>query len=328
MVPSGYKKSRKVAQNFYCKFCDYECCKPNDYKKHISTDKHQKAQNGTKMVPKSRKVAQNENEPVLEYKCDCGKVYKYRQGLYRHQKTCKVINEVIDDNIGLITSVTTADLQIGNYKNNEENNGENIDLKNMVVKLVNDNSEMKNIIMNQQKQIGELIPKIGNTINNTTNKTKLNINVFLNEQCKDAITMNQFIDQIEVSMKNLLTTKNKGSAEGITDIIIENMNKLSLYERPLHCTDVKRETLYVKNEEWEKDNSKDCINNAIRKIENKQLKNIQMWLDEHPDWEGNPKLQEEYMKLVKNCTTSLEENGEEDKVRRKICNELYIQNND
>ena len=180
MVPSGYKKSRKVAQNFYCKFCDYECCKPNDYKKHLLTDKHQKAQNGTKMVPKSRKVAQNENEPVLEYKCDCGKVYKYRQGLYRHQKTCKVINEVIDDNIGMITSVTTADLQIGNYKNNEENNGENIDLKNMVVKLVNDNSEMKNIIMNQQKQIGELIPKIGNTINNTTNKTKLNKNTLSN----------------------------------------------------------------------------------------------------------------------------------------------------
>ena len=319
MVPSGYKNSRKVAQKFYCKFCDYKCCKPNDYKKHILTDKHQNAQNGTKMVPKSRKVAQNEDLPVLQHKCECGKIYKYRQGLYRHQKTCKVINEVIDDNIGIITSVTTA---------KTENSVENIDLKNMVVKLVNDNSEMKNIIINQQKQIGELIPKIGNTINNTTNKTKLNINVFLNEQCKDAITMNEFIDQIEVSMKNLLTTKNKGSAEGITDIIIENMNKLSLYERPLHCTDLKREILYVKNDEWEKDNSKHCIKDAIRKIENKQLKNIQMWLDEHPDWEGDPKLQEEYMKLVKNCTTSLEENGEEDKVRRKICNELYIQNND
>ena len=107
--------------------------------------------------------------------------------------------------------------------------------------------------------------------NNTINtKNKFNINVFLNEKCKDAISIDQFIEGIEISLKNLLTTKDKGQSEGISNIIIENMNRLSLYERPLHCTDKKRETLYIKNSEWEKDDTGEQINKAIKKIETKQ----------------------------------------------------------
>ena len=297
------KNSPDFVQNFFCEICDYKCCKHSDFTKHKNTLKHKLATNGTKMVPKTR-----QNSPHEEYFfCECGKKYKYKQGLYRHLKNCKLINKIVEKE--------------------DSNNIVNSDLKTMVVQLINHNSEMKNIIMKQQEQISELIPKIGHTTNNTTNKNKFNINLFLNEKCKDALSLDKFIERVEVSMKNLLTTRDKGSAEGISDIIIDNINKLSLYERPLHCTDVKRETLYIKNEdEWEKDKDKKVINNAIKKIENKQLKNIQIWLDEHPNWENNTKEQEEYMKIINNCTGSLQDTGGDDKIIRRICNELYVSN--
>ena len=279
MVHLGTQNSPKLAKIFYCNFCDYSCAKKNDFDKHLSTQKHRNATNGTQMVQNGTQNSQKSQEL---FSCICGKKYKYKQGLYRHHKNCK--------------------LMIDNEEIKEDSN----EFKKLVVKLINDNSEMKNIIIKQQEQIGELIPKIGNTTNNNSlTKNKFNINVFLNEKCKDALSLDKFIDNIQISIKDLLTTKDKGNIEGISNIIMENMNKLSLYERPLHCTDLKRETLYIKNKnEWEKDNNKCGINNAIKKVENKQLKNIQSWLDEHPNWENNSKEQEEYMKLIKHCTTT------------------------
>ena len=178
--------------------------------------------------------------------------------------------------------------------------------------------------MKQSQQISELIPKVGNNNNNTiNNKNKFNINVFLNEKCKDALSLDEFIDKIEVSMKNLLTTKEKGQAEGISNIIMENMSKLSLYERPLHCTDKKRETLYVKNNEWEKDDSKEHINKALKKVESKQLKNLNLWLEEHPNYMNNPIEQEEFAKLMSECGKSIDDGRE--KIIKKLCDNVYIE---
>ena len=151
-------------------------------------------------------------------------------------------------------------------------------------KLITENNDIKNLLVNQQrqlleqqkqigiqqKQLGDMVPKIGNNItnNNTANiKQKFNINIFLNEQCKDAINMNDFIKQIQLTLDNLDFTKNNGLTEGLSNIFIENMNKLSLYERPLHCTDNKRETLYIKdNDSWEKDKNKNKIKEAIKSL--------------------------------------------------------------
>ena len=299
MVQNGTQNSPKLADKYFCELCDYKCNKKSDYVKHCLTVKHQIAINGTQMVQNG---TQNSPKLAERFTCACGKTYKYKQGLYRHQKNCK---------------------HLINQNNNLDKCMDQKDLKSLVVKLMNDNSEMKNIIMKQQEQIGDLIPKIGNTTNNV--KQKFNINLFLNEKCKDALSIEQFIEKIEISMKNLLTTRDKGSAEGISDIIIDNMNKLSLYERPMHCTDLKRETLYIKNqEEWERDNNNLLINNAIKRVENKQLKNLQLWLDEHPNWEKNNNEQEEYMKLIKNCTNTIHDNGNNERIYKKLCNEFYI----
>ena len=134
--------------------------------------------------------------------------------------------------------------------------------------------------------------------------------------------MDEFIDKIEVSMKNLLTTKEKGQVYGISNIIMENMNKLSLYERPLHCTDKKRETLYVKNNEWEKDDNKEHINKALKKVEKKQLKNVKKWMDSHPNYMNCPKQQEEFSELLRECGKSIDDDRE--KIIKNLCKEVYV----
>ena len=282
----------KIPNKFYCENCNFNTSRKSHYEKHLLTQKHKYLQNNDAVATKKK------------YVCHCGKEYNYRQSLYNHRKTCK-----------------------GEKKENIIIQGENKDeMKQLVFKLISENQELKNTVLQEnkelRKQISELIPKVGNTIN-SNNKQKFNINVFLNEKCKDAISMDEFIDKIEVSMKNLLTTKEKGQVYGISNIIMENMNKLSLYERPLHCTDKKRETLYVKNNEWEKDYSKEHINKALKKVESKQLKNLNVWLEEHPNYMNNSLEQEEFAKLMSECGKSIEDGRE--KIIKKLCDNVYIE---
>ena len=283
------EKEHKSSINFCCKVCNYYTSRKSQYERHLSTDKHKRLQN-------------NDAGTILnkKYICECGREYKYRQGLYNHRKTCKGEKK------------ETAIIE----------NEENVDYKSMFFEIIKKNNEFQDLLMKQSQQISELIPKVGNTIN-SNNKQKFNINVFLNEKCKDAISMDEFIDKIEVSMKNLLTTKEKGQVYGISNIIMENMNKLSLYERPLHCTDKKRETLYVKNNEWEKDDSKEHINKALKKVESKQLKNLNVWLEEHPNYMNNSLEQEEFAKLMSECGKSIDDGRE--KIIKKICDNVYIE---
>jgi len=283
------ENSVKLANNFYCEKCDYKSCRKNDFNKHLQSKKHN-AQNGSKMLIENSL-----------YICNCNKKYKHIQSFNRHKKKCE--GEKKEDMVLI--------------PDNKD------DMKELVLKLINQNSEL-------QKTIHDLIPKVGNNNNNNNNtinnKNKFNINVFLNEKCKDALSMDDFIDKIEISMKNLLTTKEKGQTQGISNIIMENMNKLSLYERPLHCTDKKRETLYVKNNEWEKDENKEYINKALKKVEKKQLKNIQIWLDAHPNYMNCSNQQDEFAELLRECGKSIDDNRE--KIIKNLCNQVYLDKED
>jgi len=249
--------------------------------------------------------------------CSCGKEYKHRQSLYTHKKKCNYKENNDNDN---------SDDKI---INSNENSNENSELKELIMKLLIDNADMKKENQKLINHIVEIVPKVGNNNNNNTNnntnnvKQKFNINVFLNEKCKDALSMDEFIDKIEVSMKNLLLTSNKGLGAGLSNIIMDNMNKLSLYERPMHCTDKKRETLYVKNNEWQKDDTKDEINKLIKRVEKKQINKIEKWCDENPKFMESEKLQDEYMKIVKGCTSSIDECS--NKVIKNVCDKIYIE---
>ena len=315
------KSSEKSSENYICYCCDYKTSRKSQYERHLLTQKHKNRENDTndtKKVPTEVEI----------FKCYCGKKYSHKQNLYRHQKTCKGLVKK-DENI------TT---------NNKKDN--DVSTNDVIQKLVNENSEIKSILFKQfetfkeqqeavqienkelRNQISELIPKVGNNnvVNNTINsKQKFNINIFLNETCKDALTINEFIDKIKVSLDNLIVTRDKGISEGVSSIFIENMNKLSLHERPMHCTDMKRETLYIKydhdkDDGWARDEENKNLKEAISKVTHYQRQNLDKWIKEHPNWENNSGEQAEYMRLVKSCT----EDCKEDKVIKKLCNSVFI----
>ena len=211
---------------------------------------------------------------------------------------------------------------------NDISNNQLILSNDLIIKLINDNNELKNVIVDQQAQLGkqqeqisELIPKVGN--NNNTQNNKFNINVFLNEKCKDAINMTDFVKSIQVSIEQLDFTKQNGLANGLSKTIMDNMNKLSVFERPMHCTDVKRETLYIKDEdEWGKDNNKEKIKKAIKKASGKNYNALQDWKTENPDFLINDSKTDYFTKTI----TTIEKPTEtiDTKVIKNLCKETYI----
>ena len=301
------KNPKNHIMKYSCELCSYFTNSKKDFNKHILTKKH--------IINTNKHESINKMITLDYHFCPCGKQYKFRQGLYKHKKTCNFKQEdkeICQNNENLIV-------------NNQSN------LENLVIKLITDNNEIKNtllkennefkeIIKKQQDQISELIPKVGN--NNTTNNNKFNINVFLNEKCKDAISINEFVSKIEISLKNLLTTKSKGIGIGINEIINENMNKLSVYERPIHCTDKKRETLYIKNDTWTKDVDKTHTTAMLKALQSQQFKAMRKWQEAHPNYNNDEDLKHEYIILVNKCSSSL--NDHEKKLFKNICENNYI----
>ena len=313
--------TKNMDYKFNCKSCDYYTNKKTDFKRHLETIKHKKARNSDNSDKK------NEN---IGFKCNCGKVYKYRQGLSLHKNKCQNIQIFIKDKINN-NIVDNIDNSIVNDTGNNPNSNQ---ISNeLVVQLISDNNEIKNKFLKEyeeiknenkelRQQISELIPKVGNTNIVTNNNQKFNINVFLNEKCKDAISMNDFVHQIEVSIKNLLTTREKGLGIGLSNIIQENINKLSIYERPIHCTDKKRETLYIKNNKWEKDKDREKTKDMLKGLQSKQFKAMQKWIKEHPDYMEDDNLKHEYMILVNKCSSSIDDH--EKKIMKKLCENTYL----
>jgi hypothetical protein len=286
---------------FFCDKCQYGCNAKSDYNKHLLTKKHN-----------AQKCSDNCSSKNTLFICDCKRSYKHIQSFNRHKKTCNFEKENISCEI-------------------IEN--EDVDYKDLVITLIKENNDIKEImkkqqdqLMKQQDQISELMPKIGNTINNNNTNNKFNINVFLNEHCKDAMSINDFVKSIQVSLKNLLTTKSKGLGNGINEIINENMNKLSLEKRPVHCTDKKRETLYVKHDKWEKDINKKETTKMLKGLQLQQIKNLDLWKEANPNYMEDEDLKHEYMILVNKCTKPLSES--EKKLFKNLCDNTYIKDDD
>ena len=181
-------------------------------------------------------------------------------------------------------------------------------------------------MMEQQKErtellntIKEMVPKMGSNNNNQ----QFNINMFLNEECKDAINMSEFVESIQVSLEQLQFTTNNGLEKGITNVIMENMNKLSKYQRPLHCTDTKRETLYIKeNDKWEKDTGKEKLKKVLNKTSNKNFTALSNWSKENPDFMKRDDQQNFYARSMSAVGKPI--TGVEDKIIKQICKDIYV----
>ena len=295
IVTFSDKKVAKVAQNFKCELCHYTCSKLNHFNKHLATQKHKKVANSDKIVTFSDKKWQKVSHSM--FACECGKEYRYRQGLSFHKKRCQYIepHSLDIDDQSIITQLKDI--------------------------IINQQSQIET----QQNQIGDLIPRIGNNTitNNTTQNNNFSIKVFLDEKCKDAINMTDFVNSIKVSLEQLDYTKQYGLADGLSKTIMENMNRLTIYERPLHCTDVKRETLYIKDDDkWSKDDSRERMKRAIKGVTNANYRALKDWQGVHPEFRKDDRLTDYFTDTIVKLSKSLD--GIDDKVLKTICRSSYL----
>jgi hypothetical protein len=276
---------------FVCKICDYITSKKYNYDKHILTAKHQKS------IVVNQNVGKSSTDKFV---CkNCNKNYKDNSGLWRHNKKClQLLNEP-------------------NVKIQQPTNE-------LVMSLLNQNMEL-------QKQIIELC-KDKNTVihNNTNNTNSFNINFFLNEQCKDALNIEDFVKQIKLQLSDLDMIGRVGYVDGMSKIIIRNLNELDVCKRPIHCTDLKREILYVKdNNAWEKEKGENVkLKKAIRGIECKNIKQIPNWVEANPTSEDtDTKKHMEYKNIVLQAmggSISEDDNKKHEKIIRNVAKEVMI----
>ena len=269
------KKSPKISKKFCCENCDYITCKRCDYIKHLSTDKHIKRRNDSKMVVNDSDLSPK----ISEYKCNCGKIYKYDSGYYRHKKTCVETNN------------DTTDINI-------ETKEEEVSDKDLIMMLLKQNTQL---IEQNAELIKNGIHTTTNSHNTNSHNKTFNLNLFLNETCKDAMNIQDFVDSITLQLSDLEKMGELGYVEGISNIITNNLKALDVTQRPIHCTDKKREILYVKDEDkWDKENNeKKKIRKAIKHIAHKNSKLIPEFKDKYPDCvKSDSKKSDQYNHLI------------------------------
>lgn len=248
-------------KSFVCKACHYNASRKDQFNRHLTTAKH-----------KRQILANNLGGIENTFSCKCGKKYKHLCSLCKHKHKCSLFKPVepVKNEIIISTEVpSNVDNKI--MKQNE-----------LIQTMMLENKELKNAII-------ELVTKVGNnnTVNNnnTITNNSFNLNVFLNETCKDAININDFIKNIEIQLKEIENIGNNGYVSGITDIIVSRLKQLDVTKRPVHCTDLKRETLYIKDEDtWNKDTDDNTkMRNVVTTVAKKSYKIIPKWRQENPE---------------------------------------------
>ena len=251
-----------MPKNFICEECDYITSRKSSWQKHLSTQKHL---NATKCYTLQQKVAKKDKirkKKVYKYSCEyCGKGYKHHSSFYRHKKL------------------------------HEETEQNKKDMK-MMIDLVNKNQEKMLEVIESTKQV--------NITNNTHNNQKISINVFLNEHCKGAMNLTDFIKDLQVTLQDLEVTNNLGYVKWLFQIINKRINDLPTTERPIHCSDPKRQKFYVMEEgAWEKDDGGSKVEKAINDVTIKKVKQLRNWENSHPNYETDKGLLLEWHKISK-----------------------------
>jgi hypothetical protein len=318
------ENSETKCEYFYCETCDYKCLKKQHIKQHFMSQKHKiRVFNKKPDVENSVNDTENGLKSYFSknFVCNCGKVYKDRSGLWRHVKLCSKIDISSKDFDYDYDNNSDTPIEINNV---EINNDFKITTQ-MFYDLLKQNNEL-------QKTIIDLTTKqtMGNNNTVNSNNKTFNLQVFLNETCKDALNLTEFVNQIQLSISDLEETGKLGYAEGISKVFIKNLNGIDYTKRPIHCSDSKRETLYIKNEnEWTKDDeNKSNIKNAIKQVANKNIKNITEWQKKYPEYsDPDSKQNDKYMKIVLNSmsgSTKEEANKNYEKIVKNIAKEVII----
>jgi len=298
----------KNAEIFYCEKCDFKCSKQSNFNAHVATRKHQMITNDNTKMPKIAEKCQS------RLSCHCGKTYQYRSGLSRHRTLCQ-IPEPAKQNSFEISMDSLTNAVMSSYSNthiivppyNPHPEIEPSETTKIIMEILRDNKEFKNLLIEQHKVMLELVQNTqsvsvynennftnstiasnnnNNNNNNNSNNKQFNIQFFLNEQCKNAINLSDFVENLKLNFDDLENVADKGYVEGITQIFMNGLKELDIYTRPVHCTDVKRETVHVReNSIWVKDTPDQAkIKAAIRRIAFRNIQQISKWNKEHPDY--------------------------------------------
>jgi hypothetical protein len=305
------EKVAKSRQNFDCKTCNYISCKKSDFNKHLLTRKHILCSQATKNGDLATKMRQ---KSPYDYTCEnCKKLYKDKTGLWRHKKKC--------------------DMQLVEQPNNQVLLDNALNNDNFVNYLIKENNEFKDLLMEQNKMIMKMCENSGTqTIyNNSNNNNKtFNLQVFLNETCKDAMNISDFVNSLKIQMSDLENVGEVGFVNGITNIIVKNLKSLDVTQRPVHCTDAKREVLYIKDEnKWEKEGEENVkLRQAIKRVAYKNTKMLSAFRDKYPDCnKSESKYSDQYNKLIIEAMGGKGDNDKEkeDKIIRNIAKEVIIE---
>ena len=308
MIKNDNGKYQKVSTVFYCKDCDYTTSYKSNLDKHNSTLKHQ-------MIMYDNKKSKNVSDKKDTFICFCGKEYKFSSGLSRHKLVCKKQVDV-SQNSSIITETV---LQL--LKTNQEIMQDNNDLKKMMIVQNN-----KIVALSENKSIVSVQNINNNTQNIQNNNVTFNLNYFLNTTCKDAINMKDFIESINVNFNDLENTGKNGFVKSMTQVITRELGKLEACMRPIHCSDVKRKVLHIKNEnEWRKDTDQ-CVNakKMVSSIAHKtNVLQIPLWVTANPQSQiYDDKLNDFYFKIVGNSMDGSDETY--DKIITGVSGKIHV----
>ena len=306
-TPNSAREKSQKSPVFSCEHCEYNCANKKDYKKHLMTAKHASA------------LCMHGKKPHT-YTCqNCDNVYASQSGLWRHKQKCVVkqqsdqkLEQESEEELNSISKTETAyGFTIPIDEPMTKQKMQDMITPELVIMLIQQNKEMQKMMMEQMmeqnKNMMELARNGGhhnttNIQNNNINKA-FNINFFLNETCKNAMNMSDFVKNMVVTTDDFEQTGTLGYVQGISRIMENELRKLEVHERPIHCTDLKRETIYIKdNDKWEKDDEqKTKLVSVIKQIGAKNIKMIPQWCKEHPGWnDADSKENDRYLKYVFN----------------------------
>jgi len=298
------KNYAKLCTKFYCKSCDYGTSRKSSYNNHLLSAKHKKITNDYNKGQNYANIMQTFSQHLTKEKfiCYCGKEYQHRQGLWKHKKKC------------IADTGTDSD-------SDSDSKTENVHTdKDLIMMLIKQNTELLEIVKNGTH----------NTSNSHNNNKSFNLQFFLNETCKNAMNITDFVDSLQLQLSDLENVGDVGYIEGISNIIIKKLNTLDVTERPIHCTDKKRETMYIKDEDtWEKEDEKKVkMHKMVRKIANKNIKLISKFQEIYPDWKKcSSKYADQFNKIVIESMGGTGDNDyeKEEKIIKRVAKEVFVE---
>ena len=292
----------KSPKKYECILCDYITCSLKDYNKHTQTSKHLNKTNLNVLEQKNPKNPQTFN-------CkNCNKCYKARNSLWYHEQKCNYEKKTENKNIELENDITDKELIVMLIKQNSELMKETSDFKSMMMEVIKNGTH--------------------NTTTTNSHNKAFNLNFFLNETCKDAMNITDFVDSIKLQLSDLEGVGELGYVEGISNIIVKNLKELDVTQRPVHCTDKNRETMYIKDEDkWEKDEEKKKLHKVVRKVTCKNQNLIPKFKEKPPDCNTyHSKFSDQYNKIIIESMGGKGDNDyeKEEKIIKNISKQVFI----